>query len=36
MTYVEELPLAFRCNMASVISDGITATYYSRRFTVSV
>src|SRR6266851_832075 len=26
MTYVEELPLAFRCNMASVISDGITAT----------
>jgi len=25
MTYVEELPLAFRCNVACVISDGITA-----------
>jgi type I restriction enzyme R subunit len=27
MTYVEELPLAFRCNVACVITDGITARY---------
>jgi type I restriction enzyme, R subunit len=27
MTYVEELPLAFRCNVACVVSDGITARY---------
>jgi len=27
MTYVEELPLAFRYNMACVVSDGITARY---------
>jgi type I restriction enzyme R subunit len=27
MTYVEELPLAFRCNMACVVSDGIRAKY---------
>jgi type I restriction enzyme R subunit len=26
-TYVEELPLAFRCNVACVLSDGITARY---------
>jgi type I restriction enzyme R subunit len=25
VTYVEELPLAFRCNVACVVSDGITA-----------
>jgi type I restriction enzyme, R subunit len=27
MTYVEELPLAFRCNVACVVSDGIRAMY---------
>ena len=27
MTYVEELPLAFRCNVACVVSDGIRAKY---------
>ncbi|HET9896751.1 MAG TPA: type I restriction endonuclease subunit R [Streptosporangiaceae bacterium] len=27
MTYVRELPLAFRCNVACVVSDGITARY---------
>ena len=27
MTYVEELPLAFRCNLACVVSDGIRAKY---------
>lgn len=27
MTYVDELPLAFRYNMACVVSDGITARY---------
>ncbi|SFA84217.1 type I restriction enzyme, R subunit [Amycolatopsis marina] len=27
MTYVEELPMAFRYNMACVVSDGITARY---------
>jgi type I restriction enzyme R subunit len=27
MTYVEELPLAFRCTAACVITDGITARY---------
>src|SRR6266436_7946664 len=26
-TYVEELPLAFRCNVACVVSDGIRAKY---------
>jgi type I restriction enzyme R subunit len=26
-TYVEEVPLAFRCNVACVVSDGITARY---------
>ena len=27
MTYVQELPLAFRCNVACVVSDGIRAKY---------
>ncbi len=27
MTYAEELPRAFRCNMACVVTDGITARY---------
>jgi type I restriction enzyme R subunit len=27
MTYVEELPMAFRCNVLCVVSDGITARY---------
>ena len=27
MTYVDELPMAFRCNVVCVISDGITARY---------
>ena len=27
MTYVEELPLAFRCNVTCVVSDGIRAKY---------
>jgi type I restriction enzyme, R subunit len=27
LTYVEELPLAFRCNVACVVSDGIRAKY---------
>src|SRR5712691_2595757 len=27
LTYVEELPLAFRCNVACVLTDGITARY---------
>ena len=27
MTYVQELPLAFRCNVACVVSDGVRAKY---------
>lgn len=27
MTYVEELPMAFRCNVLCVVTDGVTARY---------